>query len=261
LIDTRLTRDTLASEWTKLRTVRSTYWSVLLAVVLGIGIGCLFAWGGASHYSTASLADKATFDPTALSTAGGFFAQLALGVMAILAVSSEYSTGTIRTTCAAVPQRGYSLAAKAGLVGVICLILGLGIAFGAFFLCHAIFAHYHLAVGLSSPGVARAVVGAGLYICVLGLFSIGIASIIRHTAGAITVLVAFVFIIPIMSGLLPDSWQENFSRYLPSNAGGAITSVVQQSNSLRPWPGFFVFLAWALGSLAVGWYLLRTRDV
>jgi ABC-type transport system involved in multi-copper enzyme maturation permease subunit len=201
------------------------------------------------------------FDPTSLSTAGLFFAQLALGVLAILVMTSEYSTGTIRTTMAAVPQRGYTLAAKSLLVGVLSLLLSTALAFGAFFVCHAIFVHYHLAVSITAPGVLRAVVGAALYIAVLTLFAIGLGTIIRHTAGAITALVAIVFIVPIVSQLLPDAWQNNFSRYLPANAGGAITAVVHQSNSLRPWVGFAVFLAWAVASLAVGWFMLRTRDV
>jgi len=261
VIDVQLLRDAFVSEWTKLRTVRSSYWSALTAIVLGVGLGCLFSWGNASHYQQMSVSDRLTFDPTAISTAGLFFAQLALGVMTILAMTSEYSTGTIRTTLSAVPQRGYSLAAKTILLGIICLVLGMGLAFGTFFICHAIFAHYHLAVPLSDPGVARAIVGAGLYIGVLALFAMGLATILRHTAGAITTLVAFVFIIPIVSNLLPTSWQDHFSRYLPANAGGSVTEVVQQAHTLGPWAGFAVFVAWAIGALLVGWYLLRTRDV
>jgi ABC-type transport system involved in multi-copper enzyme maturation permease subunit len=208
-----------------------------------------------------SLSDKATFDPTSLSTAGLFFAQLALGVMAILAITSEYSTGTVRTTLSAVPQRGYVLAAKSLLLGVVCLVLALIIAFAAFFVGQAIFTHYHLNVSISAPGVLRAVVGAGLYLAVLAVFAIGLGTIIRHTAGAITALTAIVFILPGVTGLLPDVWQRDLSRYLPANAGGAITSVVHQNNSLPPWGGFAVFVGWAALSIGIGWYLLRTRDV
>jgi ABC-type transport system involved in multi-copper enzyme maturation permease subunit len=261
MIDIGLFRDVLRSEWTKLRSVRSTYWTVLAAVALGVGLGCAISAGNASNYHSMSLQDRLTFDPTALSTAGLFFGQLALGVLAIMAMSAEYSTGTIRTTIAAVPQRGYVLMAKTLLVGVISLLLAVGIAFGTFFICETIFSNYGIHVSIHDPGVARAVVGAGLYIGVLTLFALGLAAIIRHTAGAITALVAVVFIIPIVSNLLPNSWQQNFSRYLPANAGGAITQVVSQDNSLHPWAGFFVFLAWAVASIGVGWFLLRTRDV
>jgi ABC-2 type transport system permease protein len=266
-MDLTLFRAVLHSEWTKLRSVKSTYWTVLSAIVLGIGLGAAISAGNAHDYKNLSAADKLTFDPTSFSTAGLFFAQLALGVLAILAITSEYSTGTIRTTLAAVPQRGYTLAAKSLLVATLSLILATGLSFAAFFICRPIFAHYSLPSFvtardvLSGDGVLRAVVGAGLYIGVLTLFAIGLGTIIRHTAGAITALVAVVFIIPIVSNLLPDSWQQHFSNYLPANAGGAITQVVQTPHSLTPWTGFFVFLAWALGSLAVGWFLLRTRDV
>lgn len=261
MIDIALFRDVAKSEWTKLRSVKSTYWTVLSAIVLGIGLGAAISAGNAHDYRHLSLQDKLTFDPTSLSTAGLFFAQLALGVLAILVMSSEYSTGTIRTTMAAVPQRGYTLVAKSLLVGLLSLLLATGMAFVAFFIGQAIFAGFNLNVSIHDPGVLRAVIGAGLYIGVLTLFAVGLATIIRHTAGAITALVAVVFIIPIVSTLLPDSWQHDFSRYLPANAGSAITSVVHDSSALPPWPGFFVFLAWAVVSIGVGGYLLRTRDV
>jgi ABC-type transport system involved in multi-copper enzyme maturation permease subunit len=110
--------------------------------------------------------------------------------------------------------------------------------------------------------VLRAVIGAGLYIGVLTLFALGLATIIRHTAGAITTLVAVVFIVPSVSQLLPHSWKIHFARYLPANAGGAITQVnFFNSDSLRPWTGFAVFALWAVAMLAIGSYLLRTRDV
>jgi ABC-type transport system involved in multi-copper enzyme maturation permease subunit len=253
--------DVLSSEWTKLRSVRSTYWTVLTAIVLGIGLGAAISAGNAHAYKTMSASDKATFDPTSLSTAGLFFAQLALGVLAILVMSSEYSTGTIRATFAAVPQRSYVIWAKSLVVGVVGLVVALGIAFGAFFIGQAIFSGHHLNVSLSAPGVARAVVGAGLYIAVLTLFALGLATIIRHTAGAITALVALVFIVPIVSNLLPNSWQDHFSAYLPANAGGSITSVVHQPHTLHPWAGFTVFVVWALVSLGVGWFMVRARDV
>lgn len=262
MIDLALFRDAVASEWTKLRTVRSTYWSIVVAILLGIGLGCAISAGNAHDYHSMSFHDRLEFDPTAFSTAGLFFAQLALGVFAILAMTSEYSTGTIRTTMAAIPQRGYTLAAKALLVTAISLVLAIGIAFGAFFICQQIFAHYHLAVSIHAPGVLRAVIGAALYIGGIALFATGLATIIRHTAGAITTLVALVFILPSVSQLLPHAWKVDFARYLPANAGGAITQVVYTNNdSLRPWPGFIVFMIWCVGTAAIGWYLLRTRDV
>ncbi|HEX3704984.1 MAG TPA: ABC transporter permease subunit, partial [Mycobacteriales bacterium] len=261
MIDIKLFRDVLVSEWTKLRTVRSTYWSVLLSIVLGVGLGAAISAGTAASYSDMSLHDRLQFDPAAISLAGLFFSQLALGVFAIMTVSAEYSTGMIRTTLTAVPQRGYVLAAKATLVAAVSMITSIGVAFAAFSIGQSIFARHHLGVSLGDPGVARAVLGGGLYIGALTLLALGLATIIRHTAGAITGLVALVFIIPIVTQLLPDSLQRDFSRYLPANAGSAITNVVQTPESLGPWTGYAVFLGWTVLVIGIGYYLLRTRDV
>jgi ABC-2 type transport system permease protein len=261
MIDLGLFRDTLASEWTKLRSVRSTYWSILAAIVLGIGLGAAISAGSAHAYSHMSLQSKLTFDPTSNSLAGFFFAQLALGVFAIMTISSEYSTGTIRTTLSAVPQRGYVLAAKSALVGLVSLAVGLVIAFPSFWIGQLIFRGHHLDVPLSDPGVLRAVLGSALYVAALALFSLGLGTVIRHTAGAITGLTAIAFIIPIFSNLLPDTWQNDLSRYFPANAGGAITTVVASPHTLSPWEGYGVFLIWVAALLGAGWYVLRQRDV
>lgn len=261
MIDFGLFRDVLASEWTKLRSIRSTYWSVLAAIVLGIGLGAAIAAANAHQYPHMTPQDKATLDPTSLSTAGLFFSQLALGVMAIMAISAEYSTGTIRTTLCAVPQRGYVLAAKAVLLSIVSLVIATAIAFVAFFIGQEIFKGHHLNVSLSDPGVLRAVIGAGLYMGALALLAMGLAVIIRHTAGAITALVGLVFILPAVSNALPKTWQHDLARYFPANAGGAITSVIHTSTSLGPWSGFAVFLVWVVVILGFGWYLLRHRDV
>jgi ABC-2 type transport system permease protein len=261
MIDLGLFRDSVRSEWTKLRSVRSTYWSILAAIVLGIGLGAAISAGNAHAYSHMSLQDRLTFDPTSLSLVGFFFAQLALGVFAIMTISSEYSTGTIRTTLASVPQRGYVLAAKSVLVSGISLIVGLGIAFASFWIGQLIFKRHHLNASLGDPGVLRAVIGSALYVAGLALFALGLATIVRHTAGAITTLTAVVFILPGVSNLLPHSWQQDLSRYFPANAGSAITNVVAQSDQLRPWAGFGVFMIWVVVLLGASWYLLRSRDV
>jgi ABC-2 type transport system permease protein len=261
MIDIRLFGDVVASEWTKLRSVRSTYWSLFATVIVGVGLSAAICAGNAHSYSSMTLEQKLTFDPTSLSLAGFFFAQLALGVFAIITMSAEYSTGTIRTSLAAVPQRGYVLSAKALVVGVTSLVVGFGTAFASFYVGQLIFARHNLNASLGDPGVMRAVIGSALYVGGLSLFALALATIMRHTAGAITTLTGIVFLLPIVSQLLPDSWQVNGARYLPANAGSAITNVVQVSDSLGPWTGFGVFLIWVVGLLAVAWYLLRRRDV
>jgi ABC-2 type transport system permease protein len=261
MIDIGLFGDVIASEWTKFRSVRSTYWSILIAIVLGIGLGALLAFASAHAYPRMTSSQQQSLDPTSISTAGLFFAQLALGVTAIMTVTSEYSTGTIRTTLCAVPQRGYVLAAKGLILAVVAIVVSTAIAFIAFFIGQAIFTSHHLNVSLSDPGVLRAVVGGGLYMGGLVVLAMGLATIIRHTAGAITTLVGLVFVLPAVSNALPQNWQQDLARYFPANAGGAITNVVPSSTSLGPWAGFAVFLIWVAVIAGSGWYLLRHRDV
>lgn len=278
MIDVRLLKDTLASEWTKLRSVRSTYWTIAIAIIVGIGLSCAISAGNAHAYSHGnfSITDRAKFDPAADSLSGLFFAQLAFAVFGVLTMSAEYSTGLIRTTMSAVPQRGYVLAAKGILTTVVATVLSIGIAFASFTLGQLIFSGTdlrsvltgavipgkHVSVSLSDPGVLRAVVGAGLFIGIMVLLAVGLATIVRHTAGAITAIVALIFILPIVAQLLPDSLQHDIARYLPAQAGSAIINVVPQgSSSLSPWVGFGVFVLWAAAFTAIGWYLLRTRDV
>jgi ABC-type transport system involved in multi-copper enzyme maturation permease subunit len=261
MIDFPLFRDVVASEWTKLRSVRSTYWSLLIAVVLGIGLSALIVFANAHAYPRMTPSQRQSLDPASTSTAGLFFSQLAIGVMAILAISSEYSSGTIRTTLCAVPQRGYVLAAKGLVAAILSFVVTTAVAFVAFFIGQAIFKGHHLNVSLSDPGVLRAVVGCGLYMIGLVLLAMGLAIIIRHTAGAITTLVGLVFVLPAVSNALPENWQHDLARYFPANAGGAITSVIRSSTSLGPWAGYGVFLVWVAVVLGAGWYLLRRRDV
>jgi len=251
----------LHSEWTKLRTVRSTYWSTLVAIVLGVGLSAAISAANASSFHTFDASERVQFDPTALSTSGLFFAQLALGVIAVLSITAEFSTGMIRTTLCAVPQRNRVIAAKGVVVAAVTWVVGVATAFAAFFCGQAIFARKNLQVTLGDPGVARAVIGAALYLVVLVLFAVGLGAIIRHTAGAITALVGLVFVLPAVSNAFPDRWQHDFARYLPANSGGALTTTYHNYTSLSPWIGFAVFCIWAAAALAVGGYLLRRRDV
>jgi len=261
MIDLGLFRDVMASEWTKLRSIRSTYWSIIVAIVLGVGLSAAIAAANSHAYPKMSAQQQLTFDPTSISTAGLFFAQLALGVLAIMTLSAEYSMGTIRTTLCAVPQRGYVLGAKALLVAIVSFVVATGIAFVSFFIGRIIFHAHHLGVSLSHPGVLRAVIGGGLYMAGLGMLATGLAVLIRHTAGAITTLVGLVFILPAVSNALPNVWQHDLARYLPASAGGAITNVVPDPTSLTPWAGLGVFMLWVAVFLGSAWYLLLRRDV
>jgi ABC-2 type transport system permease protein len=254
--------DLVRAEWTKLRTVRSTWWTLLLTAAGMVGLGALFA----ARYGIAGIspADKASFDPAAYSLSGFFLAQLAVGVLGVLAITSEYATGSIRATFAATPQRRAVLAAKAVVVGTITALVGIVSSVAAFVVGQAVLANKGLQAHLGDPGVARSVLGAGLYLAVLGLVALGIGTLIRSTIGATAVVVGLVFILPGVVGALPSSWETVVTPYLPSNAGQALIGRTKFAPSgphlLSPWVGFAVVCAYAAAALIAGAVLLNHQD-
>lgn len=257
--------DILASEWTKLRSVRSTYWTLAVAFGVFVASAVLFSAVYVSQYASVSAADRATFDPTSFTLTGLFLAQLAIGVLGVLVITSEYSTGAIRSTLAAVPQRRAVLAAKATVFSGVALVVGLVASFTAFFAGQAILSSQHIQAHISDPGVLRAVAGGGLYLAVLGLFAMGVGALIRHSSGAIAALFGAVFVAPILALALPSSWSAAVSKFLPSNAGQAMLSTthaatVHGAPSLSPWVGLGVFAAYAAAALLLAAWSLGRRD-
>jgi len=254
----------LRSEWTKLRSVRSTYWTLLAAVIATVGISALISSIYASQYSTMSASSRAHFDPTSFSLNGIFLAQLAIGVLGVLVITSEYSTGAIRSTFAAVPQRRTVLAAKATVFTAVTLAVGVVSSFAAFFIGQAILSTQGIQAHIGDPGVLRAVAGGGIYLAVLGLFALALGTLIRHTAGAISAVFGIVLVLPILVSTLPASWSNSIAKYLPSNAGQAIGRTVQGAGrggpSLSPWVGMGVFCLYAAVTLAIAAVALRRRD-
>src|SRR5919202_36356 len=248
--------DVLHSEWTKLRSVRSTYWTLLAAAAATIGLGAVLCLFYINNYTTMSAADRAAFEPTSYALSGVFLAQLAVAVLGVLVITSEYGTGMIRTTFAAVPQRRLVLAAKAIVFTAVTLVTGVVSCLVGFFLSQAILSSHHLQTTLGAPGVLRAVIGGGLYLAVLGLLAFGIGAIIRHTAGAIAAIFGLVLVLPTMAIFLPSSLSNNIGPYLPSNAGRAIFSVVDEPHTLAPWTGLAVFCAYAAAALLVAGFLV-----
>ena len=181
-------RDVLTSEWIKLRSVRSTYLVLLFALAAAVGIGYLVARADATHWATMTAAARAAFDPVSDSFTGLGLAQLAFGVIGVLAISSEYATGLIRTTFGAVPRRRAVLAAKAAVIGVVTLVAGELIAFATFFTGQWALSAGHLQVSLAHPGALRGVLAAGFYLAVMAWVGLGLGALVRHTAGAITAL-------------------------------------------------------------------------
>ena len=252
--------DVLRSEWTKLRSVRSTYWILAAAAAATIGLGALLSAFYTLNYTTMSVADRAAFDPTRYALSGLNLAQLAIGVLGVLVITSEYASGMIRPTFTAVPQRRLVLAAKAAVFTVVTVVTGVITCLVAFFLSQAILSSHHLQTTIGAPGVLRAVIGGGLYLGVLGLLAIGLGAIIRHTAGAISAVFALVLVVPVITIFLPSSWSSDFSPYLPSNAGQAIFAVGHPAHTLPPWTGLALFAAYATSTLLVAGFLLARRD-
>ena len=250
----------LRAEWTKLRSVRSTVWTLVATVGLAIGFGALIGASHMSSWDSLERAEQLRFDPTSFSLSGLFLAQLAVGVLGVLLVSSEYATGQIRATLGATPQRLTVLAAKATTFTGVVLATGIIASASAFLVGQRIFAAEGLDASIGDPGVLRAVVGGALYLMGIGLLGVGVGAIVRRTAGAVAALVAVLFIVPLAAGFLPSSFQEGIGRYLPAQAGMAVFNVVPDPRALSPWTGFGVLLAYGAVALAVGGLLLVRRD-
>ena len=254
----------LRAEWTKIRSVRSTVWTLVIFVVVCIGFTALITWLTETHWYGPKAAPRdlrAIADPVGFILGTGVgLGQLAIGVLGVLVITSEYSTGVIRASLLAVPRRLPMLAAKAVVFAVLLLVVTEIVAFCSFFVGSAIL-HAHVQVSLSGSGVTRSVVGAGLYLTVLGLLALAIGTMIRHTAGAISTIIGVVFVLPILSGLLPSSWGAHINAYLPEQAGTLITHTHEQSGDLlSPWQGFGVLCIWTVLALAAAAYLLERRD-
>lgn len=250
----------LRAEWIKLRSVRSTYWTLFAAGIAVIGLGALVCVIYVARYSQLSPSRLANFDPISFSLSGVMLAQLAVGVLGVLVVTNEYSSGMIRSTFAAVPQRGLVLAAKASVFAGVLAVFGVLSTFIAFFIGQAILDGKSLGTTIGAPGALRTVIGAGLYLAVLGLLAMGLGVIIRHSAGAIAAVFGLILVLPGIMTALPSSWQNAVDKWLPSNAGQAVWQTFHHAHQLSPWAGFGIFCAYAAAALLIGGYLLNRRD-
>jgi ABC-2 type transport system permease protein len=248
----------IKSEWIKLRSLRSTFWSFFAAASFVIGLGLLFSSVEAHNMRGADLVGG--FDPTQVSLRGAFLAQLAIGVLGVMAVTGEYSTGMIRATLSAVPRRLPVLWAKLTVfAAAVFAVMGVS-ALIAFEIGQAVLASTHHSATLSSPGALRAVIGAALYLSVLALLGIGLGFLIRNTAGAIATLFGMLLVLPILAEALPNNWAPDVLKFLPMPAGTGITATVQDPTMLSPWAGFGVFCLYAVAAVAAGALVLRRRD-
>jgi ABC-type transport system involved in multi-copper enzyme maturation permease subunit len=245
----------LRSEWTKFRSLRSTWLTVAVTVLLGVGIGAMSAAGQAQNYPTDD------WDPTSVSLTSMIIAQLAIGVLGVLVITSEYATGTIHPTVTAAPRRGRLLAAKAAVLAAAALVLGQLIGFALFLVGQAMIAAADVPhATLDQPGVFRAVVGSGLYLAAIGLLGLGLGAVLRSTAGAIGALVSATLIIRLLAQALPQNMAKWMDRYWPTAAGEKIMAVIPGPNALGPWPGFAILCGFVALICAAGYAVLHIKD-
>jgi ABC-2 type transport system permease protein len=246
----------LRSEWTKFRSLRSMWVTLLVTVGLVVGLGALIAGVQAAHYTAANASG---FDAVTSPLSGVPLAQLAVGVLGVLLVAGEYATGMIRSTLTAVPRRLPVLWAKLGVLSGVTLVASTVATFVAFFLGQALFAGKHLDVSITSAGALRSVVGAAVYLVLVGLLGMALGSLLRNTAAAISTLVALMFVVPIVLLSLPDSWTNHFAKYLPDAAGQALWAHPSGSH-LSPYAGLAVLCLWVLVAVGAAAVALVRRD-
>jgi len=296
-------RGAIASEFTKIRSVRSTYWTLAALLIVSIGIGAAITAGTAASFSH-NPANKAGFDATQISLIAFFeIGQLIIAVIAALAITAEYSTGMIRTSLTAQPRRGTVYAAKVIVLTSLTLIVSLVTSFIAFFVGQALLSSSGVSASLfhsvtipqnanvtcpqqgagggggglppgckvafsgtyviSPSTVLIAIIGCALFVTLVAIIAFGVGAIVRHTAGAIAIVIAALFIIPVLEQALPNDWRWDIMRFLP-DAANRVVSVTIGGNAnphlWSAWPQLGVTAIWAAALLAGGAYLFRKRD-
>lgn len=251
----------LRAEWTKIRSVRSTWWTLFTAAATTIGLSAMVCAIFVAQFDNLTPQDMATFNPASFSVTGGVLAQFAIAVLGVLVITGEYGTRMIRTTFAAAPQRLSVLAAKATVFSALSLAVTTTACFIAFFIGQAILSGKGVGISIGAPGALRTVVGTSLYLGVLGLLSLGVGALLRKTAGAISAVVGIIFVLPVLTSLLPSSL-DAIQKFLPANAGQAIITggVAQGATSLTPWIGLGVFFLYAVVVLTAAAFALVRRD-
>ncbi|WP_242900699.1 ABC transporter permease [Actinomadura terrae] len=251
---------TLHAEWIKLRSLRSTWYTLAALMAVGLGVTGLAMSDARQSYTEAAAGPQA-WDPTGRSLTAYIIAQLIIGVLGILIVTSEYATGLIRTSLSATPRRHRVLAAKAIIATGVALVAGQALMFAAFFLGQAMMAAQdvpHAALG--DDGVLAAVAGGGLYLSAIALLAVGLGVITRATAGALATLVAIVFLVPALSGAFP-SWTHGLIDIWPTRGAAAVLATVPDPEFPHPWLNLGGLWLAVAAVLAAGFVLLRRRDV
>jgi ABC-2 type transport system permease protein len=251
----------IVSEWTKLHSLRSTRWSLVVAVILTIGLPAIFAAVTRSHWAHMQPHERADRHPLDIALAGVNLSQLAIGVLGVLVITGEYATGMIRASFTAVPKRLPVLWAKIIVFAVVSFVLALPSVLIAFWVSQSILHNIpQLQTSLSAHGILRSVVGGALYLTLFGVFAMALGAIVRNTAGGIAALVAIFFVIPPLLNVFPTSWQNAINPWIPNSAFRSIFQLTHGSHSLSPAGGLAVSLGYVAFAVAVAAVLLVRRD-
>ncbi len=253
--------DTLRSEWIKFRSLRSTWLTLGGLVVVGLGLTLLSMDPAGQAYVTGTAEERQDWDPTYRSLMMYFIAQLIIGVLGVLVVTSEYATGLMRTSLSATPRRHRLLAAKVAVVAAVALVAGQALMFAAFLIGQAGFAAAGVPrATLADPRALSAVVGCGLYLAVIALLAVALGTIIRATAGALATLVGIVLLVPVLEGMFPP-WLDGLLDVWPGLGGAAVIATVPDPDYPQPWLNFAGMSAGILALLVVAFVLFERRDV
>ena len=249
----------IRSEWTKLRSVRSTYWTAIVALLVSVGITVLGCAEMVHNFARES-DHLVGFDAANFSLQSLYAAQIALGTLGVMTITGEYATGMIRTTLTSVPQRRAVIALKALVYGLAMLVIGEIMSFAAFGIGQAILHEKHIGVSLSDPGVVRVVFGGGLYLATVGMLAFGLGALFRRTAAGLATFFGVLFLPSALIDLLPNSWRANAIKFAPANAGTQILNRNRVHEMLGPWQGLGMLALYAGIILLGALYLVGRRD-
>ncbi|HWG25185.1 ABC transporter permease subunit [Actinospica sp.] len=255
--------EAMDSEFAKIRSVRSTYWTLLICLVVSVGISLLIAAVTSANWDTISQSDRATTGMSTVVT-GVFFGVLVTGVLGVMVVSTEYGTGMMRTSLTAFPRRATLFLAKASVLAIVVLLLGIVIAFASYAVASPFFTKHGVDLSLSQAANLRALLAVPVYLTLVALMGLGLGFLLRHTAGAISSLVGLFFVLPIITNFLPGTTGKDINKIVPSNAGSAMMATHATTSNgapeLSPAGGLVALLIWTAVLLVPAFWAFRHRD-
>jgi ABC-type transport system involved in multi-copper enzyme maturation permease subunit len=255
--------EAMDSEFAKIRSVRSTYWTLLICLLVSVGISLLIAAVTSANWDTISQSDRAT---TGMSTvvAGVYFGVLVTGVLGVMVVSTEYGTGMMRTSLTAFPRRATLFLAKAAVLTIVVLLLGIVIAFASYAVASPFFTKHGVDLSLGETANLRALLAVPVYLTLVALMGLGLGFLLRHTAGAISSLVGLFFVLPIITNFLPGTTGKDINKIVPSNAGSAMIATHATTTNgtpvLSPAGGLVALVIWTAVLLVPAFWAFRHRD-